>query len=333
MPKAAVKLVLSALILAAWATLGAGERHGAIAQYAEPIAPLRAIEGLDPRMVRLGERLFNDPRLSRDDTISCAFCHRLASGGVDLLPRSLGIAGREGVINAPTVFNAALNFVQFWDGRADTLEEQVAGPIHNPVEMDSDWPSVVAKLSGDPSYREPFREIWPNRGIAAETIASAIAEFERSLITVDSPFDRWLQGDEDAISAEAKEGYRLFKSHGCATCHQGANVGGNLYQYMGVMGDYFADRGDITQADMGRYNITGDEEDRHLFKVPSLRMAPHTSPYFHDGSAKDLADAIATMARYQLGHTVSAAETELIIAFLATLAGDHHSAAPAPASR
>jgi cytochrome c peroxidase len=300
----------------------AGEGTPAAKLYAEPVTPLEPIQNLDPRKVRLGRQLFIESRLSDDDTISCAFCHRLESGGVDLLPVSIGIRGSQGVINAPTVFNSALNFVQFWDGRAETLEEQVSGPIHNPVEMASDWQTVIAKLSKNETYLAQFREIWPEQGISAATIASAIAEFERSLITSDSPFDRWLRGDEEAIPASAKQGYQLFKSYGCATCHQGRNLGGNLYQYMGVMGDYFADRGNVTKADLGRYNVTGDEEDRHLFKVPGLRMAIHTPPYFHDGSARNLTEAIATMAKYQLGRSISEEETQLIIAFLATLVGD-----------
>ncbi len=270
---------------------------------------------------QLGERLFFDKRLSRDNSLSCASCHDYARGGADQLPVSLGIDGKAGPINAPTVFNAALNFVQFWDGRAATLEEQAAGPVHNPLEMGSSWTEVVPKLQADSSYRALFAQLYPGRGISGESIVDAIASFERTLITPNSRFDRFLRGDEQALNDLERTGYRRFLDYGCASCHQGVNIGGNLYQRFGVMRDYFAGRRP-TQADLGRFNVTGREEDRHVFKVPSLRNVAATPPYFHDASARTLEEAITVMGRYQLGRELPREDVAALAAFLRTLSGE-----------
>jgi len=288
----------------------------------EPIQPLPAPPMLDVDKVALGEKLFNEPRLSVDDSISCAHCHDLASGGSDGLRHAMGVNGKEGLVNSPTVFNAALHIAQFWDGRAPTLEAQIDGPVHNPKEMASSWPEVIAKLGADSGYTEAFSKLYPD-GISSDTIKDAIATFERTLVTLNAPFDRFLRGDADAISVEAKQGYRLFKEYGCASCHQGANVGGNMYQRFGVVRDYFADHAIENQADMGRFNVTGREEDRHFFRVPCLRLVTLTAPYFHNGSAETLEDAIKVMAKYQLGREISRHDISLIIAFLGTLAGEY----------
>lgn len=270
---------------------------------------------------RLGESLFFDKRLSHDDSISCATCHDLARGGVDRRPVSVGFAGRLGNINAPTVFNAAYNFVQFWDGRAATLEEQAAGPVHNPLEMASNWDEVIAKLKADSDYPGRFQRLYPGRGIAPETITDAIAAFERTLITPNSRFDRYLRGDGTALDAREQYGYRLFIDYGCASCHQGINLGGNMFQRFGVMEDYFAQRAPRA-ADLGRFNVTGRAEDRHVFKVPSLRNIAVTPPYFHDASAQTLEQAVSIMARYQLGRELPEPEVAAIAAFLRTLTGE-----------
>jgi len=286
----------------------------------EPIRPIPTEMSLDAAKVALGEKLFNEPRLSHDNTVSCASCHSMTLGGTDQKTHSIGINGQEGGINAPTVFNSAYNFKQFWDGRADTLEDQVNGPTHAAGEMGSTWEEIVGKLSQSPDYVSAFTQVY-HGGVTDENIRNAIAEFERSLTTPSSSFDRFLQGDQNALTAEEKEGYRVFKSVGCVSCHQGVNVGGNLFQEFGVMGDYFKDRGNITAADLGRFNVTHRESDKHVFKVPSLRNISQTYPYFHDGSAKSLEDAVAVMSKYQLGRQLSSDEIHSIVKFLKSLDG------------
>lgn len=289
----------------------------------EPLAPLPTeAPVLNASRVALGEKLFNDGILSKDGTVSCASCHPLERAGADNLPRSRGVGGALGTINAPSVFNASLNFSQFWDGRAATLEDQVSGPIHNPVEMASSWGEIIDRLQRRDDYREAFRQAYPE-GINANSIADAIATFEKSLLTPNAPFDRYLQGEVGALTTDEIEGYARFKEMGCASCHQGVNIGGNLYQRFGVMGDYFASRGDLQPSDRGRFNLTGLEEDRHVFKVPSLRNVALTAPYFHDGSVERLDDAVKIMAKYQLGRDLSDEDLRLIVAFLSSLTGTY----------
>jgi cytochrome c peroxidase len=285
----------------------------------EPILPISTQIGLDTQKIALGQILFRDTRLSKDNTVSCATCHDLSRGGVDRLPRSFGVDGAAGDINTPTVYNSNFNFRQFWDGRAATLEEQAGGPILNPVEMASTWEHILPVLEADPKISERFRAIYGG-AVTPARVVEVIAEFERSLATP-SRFDRWLKGDEHAISSKELEGYTLFKRHGCIACHQGINVGGNIFQKFGVMLDYFAER-EVSNADLGRFNVTGREEDKHVFKVPGLRNVALTWPYFHDGSAQTLHEAVATMGRYQLGLDLPAEEVQLIVLFLITLTGE-----------
>lgn len=282
-----------------------------------------SVQELGAGKIALGERLFNDPQLSADSTISCASCHILSQGGDDGRKLSPGVGGTLGEVNTPTVFNSVFNFRQFWDGRAANLTEQVAGPILNPVEMASDWATVIRRLEGDSAYREAFKREYA--GIISDaTISDAIARFESTLVTPNAPFDRYLNGDSNAISAEALEGYRRFSDFGCISCHQGINIGGNFFQRFGVMGDYFADRGNLTKADLGHYNVTGLDEDRNVFKVPSLRNVALTAPYFHDGSIDTLDKAVDIMVRYQLGRDISDEDRRYIIAFLESLTGEYH---------
>ena len=287
----------------------------------EPIQPIEPLTGLDPRKIELGRKLFHDPQLSHNDQLSCAHCHNLKTGGTDRKARSTGINGAIGVINAPTVLNSGFNFSQFWDGRAATLEMQIDGPVQSDIEMGSTWPEVIEKLKRSPEYVKAFQQIYGDE-IQSEHVRDAIAEFERSLSTPNSRFDRFLRHDATALSSREQEGYKLFKSFGCASCHQGVSVGGNMYQKLGVMAPYFTDRGHITKADQGRFNVTGDPRDMYMFKVPSLRNVELTAPYFHDGSAATLADAVRMMAKYQLGRHLSDQEVELIVEFLKTLTGE-----------
>ncbi|HXM61103.1 MAG TPA: cytochrome-c peroxidase [Terriglobales bacterium] len=292
-----------------------------IVQSNEPIQPIEPLPGLDPRKIELGRKLFHDPQLSHNDQLSCAHCHNLKTGGTDRKARSTGINGAVGVINAPTVLNSGFNFSQFWDGRAATLETQIDGPLQSEIEMGSTWPEVIGKLKRDQEYVQAFKQIYGDE-IRNDHVRDAIAEFERSLSTPNSPFDRYLRHEPGALTSREQEGYKLFKSFGCASCHQGVSVGGNMYQKLGVMAPYFADRGNITKADLGRFNVTGDQRDMYMFKVPSLRNVELTAPYFHDGSAATLADAVRLMAKYQLGRHLTDQEVELIVEFLKTLTGE-----------
>lgn len=293
-----------------------------VAADGEPIRPLPLAMALDKRKVDLGRRLFSDPRFSRNNAMSCASCHNLNAAGVDHLPTAMGGDGHPEARNTPTVFNSGFNFAQFWDGRARNLEDQVDGPLHNPQEFDSNWSELIAKLARDPYYARQFKQIYRD-GLRARNVKDAIATFERSLITPNAPFDRYLRGDPDAIDAQEKRGYYLFKSLGCVSCHQGMNVGGNLFQKFGVMGDYLGSRDHLTQSDYGRFNVTGRPEDRFVFKVPSLRNVAVTAPYFHDGSAKTLPTAVEIMAKYQLGRTLNPQEVKDIVSFLNTLTGEY----------
>lgn len=291
--------------------------------YAGSILPIEPAVGLDPKKVSLGAKLYNDPILSEDNIISCATCHRLDAGGTNGLPMSVGIAGGIERINVPTVFNSSLNFRQFWDGRAKTLEEQVTGPLENPLEMGSNWPSVISRLKASSDYVEQFSGSY-DEGITQETVSHAISEFERSLVTPDSDFDLYIKGDETALSQQQLAGLKLFEELGCISCHQGQGIGGNMFQRMGAKLDYFAGRDDLTEFDMGRFNATGDEFDRHRFKVPSLRNIALTAPYFHDSSAATLEDAIQTMVRYQLGRRLKDTDIQSIKAFLESLTGKYN---------
>ena len=287
----------------------------------EPIEPIPQTHNTDPARIRLGRQLFSDPRLSGDGTVECSSCHDLAKGGADGRACSAGIRGVPAEVNAPTVLNAALNFWQFRRGRAETLEIQIDQVIHNPNEMGSTWEGVVAYGTNSVTYRQAFSAAYMN-GVTKANIQNAIATFERSLITTNSRFDKFLRGDTAALSDSEKSGYSKFKRFGCTACHQGVNVGGNMFQRFGVMGDYFAARGNPTRADLGRYLVTNAEADRHVFKVPSLRNVALTAPYFHDASAKTLDAAVDTMFKYQHGRVASKEDRRAIVDFLGTLTGE-----------
>jgi cytochrome c peroxidase len=270
--------------------------------------------------VQLGKKLFHDVRLSRNDTVSCASCHSIGDGGDDGLRVAVGIDATPGDLNTPTVLNSGLNFAQFWDGRAATLEDQVPQPIHNPKEMDSDLASVLTKFAADPAMVAEFAQAYGNKPTATNII-DAIVSYERALTTPNSPFDQFLAGNTEALTAAAQSGYDLFVRLGCVSCHQGRNIGGNMFQHFGVMGNYFADRGAVIEADYGRYNVTGREQDKFKFKVPSLRNVAQTAPYFHDGSAATLEEAVSIMIQYQLGRPIRSDQVHQLVAFLESLSG------------
>ena len=281
--------------------------------FASAIEPLPNNIRTDPAKVALGKALFSDTILSKDNTVSCATCHNLAEGGDDNLPFSFGIKGQKGSVNSPTVYNAVFNFRQFWDGRAADLEEQALAPIENPLEMGNNFKNLIQVLKKT-SYQQKFLAIYTD-GITKNNIANAIAEFEKTLITANAPFDKFLLGNKNAISNEAKEGYEIFKQKGCIACHHGINVGGNLYNKFGIMRD-------TKSKNLGRYNVTKRERDKYFFKVPSLRNVALTAPYFHDGRHNSLRDAVKEMAFYQLGRPISESEISKIIAFLKSLNGE-----------
>jgi cytochrome c peroxidase len=321
-----VSVAIGAISMRSWPSVAAQPveaREAPLAESNEAFKPIEAIANLDPRKIALGQKLFHDPLLSHDNQISCATCHVLQSGGSDGKARSIGIHGAVGVINAPTVLNSALNFRQFWDGRAATLEAQVEVPILSSTEMGSTWPEVLTKLRNSEEYARDFRRLYSD-GVQREHVDDSIAEFERSLSTPNSRFDRYLRHDISALNTQEQEGYQLFKSLGCASCHQGAGVGGNMYQKMGIMVPYFSEAKHISQADRGRFNATGDPRDMYMFKVPSLRNVALTAPYFHDGSAATLDAAVRMMGNHQLGRPLSDPQVQLIVAFLKTLTGELH---------
>lgn len=287
----------------------------------EPLKPLPAVPQQNPLRVELGRQLFNEPRLSVNNSLSCAGCHRLERGGADNKPFSIGFNGQPVVINTPSVLNAALNFRQFWNGRAATLETQIHEVVQSPSEMGSNWEHVVQTLSTDPTYNAAFANAYPD-GVTVGNVQNALASYERTLLSTNSRFDQYLQGNTDILTLDEKYGYQRFKDYGCITCHQGVNIGGNMFQKFGVMGDYFKTRGNPTETDLGRYLVTKDEEDRNVFKVPSLRNVAVTAPYFHDGSAKTLEEAVDVMFKFQLGRVPSAEDKTLIIQFLKTLTGE-----------
>ena len=283
----------------------------------EPIQPIPAAKVTDPAMVELGKKLFFDPRLSKSGFISCNSCHNLSLGGSDNLKTSIGHQWNQGPINAPTVLNSSLNLAQFWDGRAKDLQAQAGGPIDNPGEMGSTHGLAVEVLQSIPAYVADFKKAFGQDKISIEQVTKAIAAFEETLVTPNSRFDRWLQGDGKALSANELAGYKLFKDSGCVTCHNGPAVGGNSYQKMGVVAPYKA-----SSPAEGRFAVTGKDADRFNFKVPTLRNVELTYPYFHDGAVNTLGEAVDTMGRIQLGKKFSRAENASIVAFLKTLTGD-----------
>ncbi len=264
----------------------------------------------------LGKKLYHDKRLSINDQQACASCHAVEGkgSGADNMTTSTGAKGDVGGRNAPTVLNAGFQFVQFWDGRAKDLAEQAKGPILNPIEMGMpDADAVVAKLNGIPEYKEAFAKAFPGKepAITYDNLALAIAAFERTLVTKDR-FDRWLGGDNSAMNAEEVAGLKTFMETGCTACHNGALLGGNSYQKLGVVNPY-------TTTDKGRSVITKQATDEGFFKVPMLRNIAITQPYFHDGKVKSLEDAVSQMGYLQLGKKLSDGEVKSIVAFLKSL--------------
>jgi cytochrome c peroxidase len=281
----------------------------------EPITPLPKSVVSDEKKVRLGMLLFQDPILSKDNSTACISCHDIYKGGADSRIVSKGFDGKSGNIQSPTVFNAKYNFKQFWNGRANNLLEQADGPINNPAEHNMNPQEIEERLNASKHYKTKFKEAYEVDTIKYDLVLNAIVEFENTLITPNSKFDKYLRGEED-LDKEEKDGYILFKQYGCITCHNGLNIGGNSFQKMGTFTEYknekkFPDRSEVTNKTF-----------KNVFKVPTLRNIKLTAPYFHDGSAKTLKEAIITMAKYNLGIELEDDEIKKIIKFLNTLTGE-----------
>ncbi len=283
----------------------------------EPIKPIAPAKVANPALVELGKKLYFDPRLSMSGFISCNSCHNLSMGGTDNIKTSIGHNWQEGPINAPTVLNSSLNLAQFWDGRAKDLKAQAGGPIANPGEMASNHALAVDILQSIPGYVAEFKKAFGTEKVTIDEVTKAIAAFEETLVTPNSRFDKWLKGDRKALSANELAGYKLFKDSGCVACHNGPAVGGNSFQKMGVVAPYTA-----SSPAEGRVAVTGKDADRFNFKVPTLRNVEMTYPYFHDGAANTLPEAVDTMARIQLGKKFTPEENAKVVAFLKTLTGD-----------
>ena len=295
----------------------------------EPIRPIVDSLPVNPAKVFLGFELYHDMRLSKNNLVSCATCHPLDKAGVDHLQFSKGIYDQIGGINAPTVYNAAFNCAQFWDGRKEDLAAQAGGPPFDALEMGSEsWDEIIAKLSEDKNLVAQFDALYPD-GMTGDNIMNAIAEFEMTLITPNSRFDRYLKGDKNAITPDEAEGYALFKEFGCATCHVGQSMGGQSFEYFGILDDYFAnrempaDREIIRIKDQGYYNATENEADLRYFKTPNLRNIALTPPYLHDGTVDNLTEATNIMLKYQVKKDATPEQVDKIVKFLHTLNGEY----------
>jgi cytochrome c peroxidase len=290
------------------------------AQAAEPIPPLEPVADVDAAKVELGKQLYFDPRLSKSGFISCNSCHNLSMGGTDNLPTSIGHNWQQGPINSPTVLNSRFNIAQFWDGRAADLKEQAAGPIANPGEMAFTHELAVEVVATIPGYVDAVATAYGDREVTIDRLTDAIAEFEKTLVTPNSPFDRWLKGDETALDEDELAGYQLFKTSGCIACHSGAALGGAMFQKVGLVQPYETDNPAV-----GRAEVTGNDTDRMVFKVPTLRNVELTYPYFHAGQVATLAEAVDLMGRLQLGREFSDEEIDSLVAFLKSLTGEQPS--------
>jgi cytochrome c peroxidase len=315
----AVWLLIVPSVVVAAATMALASGHS----QQEPITPLEAAPDLDPAKVALGRQLFDDPILSGKGKLACSSCHDLNAGGTVNLKRTVGYDGKMHRFNAPAIFNVANNYRLGWRGNFTSLAAQNEAVLLDPNLMASQWGPLVAKLKVSDAYSAQFRQIY-NRDAERDELLDALVTFERSLSTPNSRFDRYLRGESNAISSQEKEGYLLFKSYGCASCHQGSNVGGNLFEKFGVFGDVQQNGPSDNDGDLGRWTITHDDEDKGVFRVPSLRNVEMTSPYFHDGRVASLPKAVEIMSRMQLGQVMPQDDVDAIVAFLKTLTGEYN---------
>jgi len=275
---------------------------------------------LTPEKVELGKKLYFDPRLSKSALISCNTCHNIGLGGADYQETSTGHGWQKGPRNSPTVWNSVFNLAQFWDGRAKDLAEQAKGPIQAGVEMNNTPDNVIRTLNSMPEYITFFQQAFPAEKdpVTFDNMAMAIEAFEATLLTPYAPFDRFLRGDETALSVEERKGLQIFMDKGCADCHGGVNMGGEDYYHFGVVE---APDQEIMVGDKGRFKVTAMEEDEYVFKSPSLRNIALTAPYFHSGRVWSLGEAVTVMGSAQLGAALSAEEVERLVDFLKSTTG------------
>ncbi|MCI5166653.1 MAG: cytochrome-c peroxidase [Candidatus Electrothrix sp. GM3_4] len=310
MKRKVTTFLLSCCTISALSVISAGATQ-------KPVEPIALPTDIHQEKAELGKKLFFDPRLSKSGFISCNSCHNLSRGGTDNLKTSIGHKWQQGPINSPTVLNSSMNFVQFWDGRAKDLKDQAGGPIANPGEMAFTHDLAEELLQSIPGYVTEFKSVFGKDKIDIDQVTDAIAEFEKTLVTPNSRFDKWLKGDKEAMTAEEQAGYKLFEKSGCISCHYGMAMGGGSFYKMGMVEDYKAD-----SPSEGRKDVTGKEEHYLMFKVPTLRNVELTYPYFHDGAAQTLTEAVDTMARHQLGKKFSRTENAQLVAFLKSLTGE-----------
>lgn len=282
--------------------------------------------------IELGKQLFFDPRLSKDGTVSCNSCHNVMASGTDNRPVSVGVDAQKGGRSAPTVWNAAFLTTQFWDGRAATLEDQAKGPILNPIEMGMPNPEeVVKRIKNIPGYVSQFKNVFGGKDpVNYDNIAKAIATFERTLITPNSDFDRYVKGDKKALSASAKRGMKLVESVGCTSCHSGPNFSGPANMKIGqgffqkfptYPGTKYDKKYDL-MSDTGLASVTKKDSDKNMWRVPTWRNVAMTAPYFHNGSVATLDEAVRVMAKTQLDKNLKDKEVEDIVSFLNSLTGE-----------
>jgi cytochrome c peroxidase len=309
-----MKMRVFPLALGLAALLAAGAATAQMENLVKPISPPKQI---NLGMVELGKKLFFDPRLSKSGFISCNSCHNLSMGGTDNIPTSIGDKWQQGPINAPTVLNSSLSVAQFWDGRAADLKAQAGGPIANPGEMAFSHTLAIDVLASIPAYVREFKQVFGKDKPDIDQVTTAIAEFEKTLVTPNSRFDQWLLGKKDALTADELAGWKLFADSGCVACHNGEALGGTSFRKMGVVKPYKS-----TSPAEGRSAVTGKEIDRFNFKVPTMRNVELTYPYFHDGAVNTLTEAVDVMGQLQLGRHYTPDENAKIVAFLKTLTGD-----------
>ena len=297
---------------------------GTRAMPSEAIVPLPISVSFDPAKSAVGEKLFNDVRLSDSGRMACSACHEMDHGGASSVALSTGANGKLLDVRTPSIFNQDFNYLRGWDGLVQTMPDRILSVLHNRQLMNSDPFVVLPRLKEDSALNVAMQASYPD-GVTEKNVIDALDVYLHSLITPNAPFDRYLRGETGALTADQAEGYKLFRQYGCISCHQGQNIGGNLRQTFGVVGtpgEYFIERGQQLPRDLGRYNLTHNEDDKFVFRVPSLRNVMLRAPYFHDGSAPTIEDAVRVMFHYQLGIDPAANDIGLIVKFLGSLTGE-----------